>query len=130
MKMFVHCIRFCHVKKSKTLFNIHLRMTNKTRYFQTIRFYVDYEYACVGEFFKAPSFLKFCWILYNHRSVGYISVLCIQFHGQSLMTSSSFRFCCRNYLILHQKKKWKWWKHKFVDTKQQKDATKVFVNIV
>ena len=89
--MCVHCTHFVHVMKSKTLFNIHLKMTEQTRDFQTIRFSVDYEYAWVGEFFKASSFVKVSYNLCNHRSVGYISMLCIQVHWQFLIASSAFR---------------------------------------
>ena len=35
--------------------------------------------------------MKVCYILCNYQSVGYISMLCIQFHWQFLIISSSFR---------------------------------------
>ena len=55
-------------------------MTEKTRDFQTIRLSVDEEYAYLGEFFKTSSFVKVTYIVCNHRSVDYISMLCIHIH--------------------------------------------------
>ena len=59
--------------------------------FQTIRFSAGWEYSCVGKFFKTSSFVKVFFILCNPGSVGYISMLPIQFHWQLLISSYGFR---------------------------------------
>ena len=91
--MFVRCYHFCHVMKSKTLFNIRLRMIEQNNkrlphhsFFCRLRLCL-----CWWIFQHKPSFVKVSYILCNHQSVGYISMLCIQFHSQFLIISSGFR---------------------------------------
>ena len=91
--MLVHCTHFGHVKKSKT-FNIHLRMVEQNnkrlpKHPFSCRLWIC---LCWYIFHHKSSFVKVSYILFNHQSVGYISMLCIQFHWQFLIISSGFRF--------------------------------------
>ena len=91
--MLVHYTHFGHMMKSKTLFNIHLRMVEQNNkrlpdhsFFCRLRICL-----CWWIFQHKLSFVKVSYILCNHQSVDYILMLCIQFHWQFLIIIYGFR---------------------------------------
>ena len=75
--------------------------------------------------------MKVLYVLCNHQGVGYISMLCVKFHGQFLIISSGFRVV--NILLrkldTSSEKEMKMIKTQFFYEKQQQNVTKVYVNI-
>ena len=117
--MLVYYTHFGHVMKSKTLFNIHLRMVeqNNKRLPGHSFFCRPWICLCWWIFHHKPVFVKVPYILCNHQSVGiqlciWSCILCIimhayhhyayhmhinhqsvmhKFHWQFLIISSGFR---------------------------------------